>query len=68
MKIKSITDYKGCFCAEVEDNQYVLSNGSMYLMICEKVPEGMKVIKNDIVAGIMMRTEDDFRWAVEHLK
>jgi len=63
-----VTNYKGRYCTELEDGRYVLSNGSMELMICEKVPEGMKVIKTGIVGGIMMRTEDDFRWCVENMK
>lgn len=66
-KIKKITDYKGRFCAEMEDGKYYLSNGSMELVLCEKVPGGMKVIKDGIVGGIMMRTEEEFRWCVEHL-
>jgi IMP cyclohydrolase len=67
MKIKAITNYKGRFCAELENGNFVLSNGSMELLLCEKVESGMKVIKADIVAGIMMRTEEDFKWAVEHM-
>lgn len=65
MKIKRITDYKGRYCAELENGQYVLSNGSFELLLCEKVPEGMKVIESGIVGGIMMRTEEDFRFCVE---
>lgn len=67
MKIKKITDYKGRFCAELENGEYILSNGSMELLRCEKVKEGMKVLESGIIGGIMMRTTDDFRWAVEHL-
>lgn len=67
MKIKAITNYKGRFCAEVENGEFILNNGSMFLMRCEKVPEGMKVIESDIVAGKMMRTEEDFKWCVECL-
>ena len=66
MKVKNVTDYKGRHCAELENGKYVLSNGSMGLILCEKVPEGMKVIKTDIVAGLMMKNEDDFKWAVEN--
>jgi len=66
MKIKEITNYQGRYCAELEDGRYILSNGSMELMECEKVPDGMKVIKAGIVGGIMMRNEDDFRWCVEN--
>ena len=65
-KIKQISDYKGYRCAELENGQFVLSNGSMGLLLCEKVPEGMKVIKSDIVCGMMSRTEEDFRWNVEN--
>lgn len=73
MKIKEISTYKGRFCAELEngqleDGQFVLSNGSMELLLCNKVDGGMQVVQSDIVAGIMMRTETDFEWAVEHLK
>ena len=67
MKIKKITDYKGRFCAELENGEYILSNGSMELLRCEKVKEGMKVLESGIIGGIMMRTTDDFRWVVEHL-
>lgn len=67
MKIKKITDYKGRFCAELENGEYILSNGSMELIRCEKVAEGMRVLESGIIGGIMMRTTDDFRWAVEHL-
>jgi hypothetical protein len=67
MKIKEITNYKGRFCAELENGEYILSNGSMELIRCEKVAEGMRVLESGIIGGIMMRTTDDFRWAVEHL-
>lgn len=72
MKIKNanqpaITMYKDRFCAELENGQYVLSNGSMELLLCEKVDLGMKVIKSGLIGGKMMRTIDDFRWCVEHL-
>ena len=66
-KIKEITNYKGRYCAELESGEFILSDGSMYLIKCEKVPQGMKVVENGIVGGIMMKTEDDFRWCVEHL-
>lgn len=68
MKIKSITNYKGRHCAELENGQFMLSNGSMELLLCEKVAEGMKVIKSGIIGGIMMRNEEDFRWCVENCK
>lgn len=66
MKIKRITNYKGRFCAELENGKFVLNDGSMHLLLCEKVAEGMKVIDN-IVAGMMMRTEDDFKKCVENM-
>lgn len=67
MKIKAITNYKGRFCAELESGNFVLNDGSMHLLLCEKVEEGMKVIKSGIVAGMMMRTEEDFKWCVENM-
>jgi len=66
-KIKEITNYKGRFCAELENGKYVLSNGTFGLLLCEKVPEGMKIIKNDIVGGKMMKSQEDFRWCVENM-
>ena len=66
MKIKNITNYKGRYCAELENGKYMLNNGSMHLMLCEKVAEGMKVIIPDIIGGIMMKSENDFRWCVEN--
>lgn len=68
MKIKEISTYKGRFCAELENGKFILSNGSMELLLCNKVEGGMQVVQTDIVAGIIMRTENDFKWAVEHLK
>jgi len=67
MKIKAITRYKGRYCAELENGEYILSNGSMELLRCEKVAEGMKVSESGIVAGFMVKSEDDFRKAVEIL-
>ena len=67
MGIKGITNYKGRFCAELENGKFVLSNGSMELILCEKVAEGMKVIKSDIIGGKIMRTEEDFKWCVENM-
>ena len=64
-KVKRISKYKGRFCAELENGKFVLNDGSMHLIICEKVAEGMKVVKCDIVSGKMMRTEEDFKWCVE---
>lgn len=70
MKIKEITNYKGRFCAELENGQFILSsflsNGSMELLLCKKVESGMKVIKSGLVGGIMIRTEENFKWCVEH--
>ena len=69
MKIKGeLTTYKGRYCAELENGQYVLSNGTMELILCDKVPEGMKVVKSGIIGGIMMKSEADFKWCVENLK
>ena len=65
-KIKQITNYKGRYCAELENGQFVLSNGSMGLLLCEKVAEGMKVINADYVCGMMSKSEEDFRWNVEN--
>ena len=65
-KIKQITNYKGRYCAELENGQFVLSNGSMGLLLCEKVKEGMKGINADYVCGMMSKSEDDFRWNVEN--
>ena len=67
MKIKKITNYKGRFCAELENGNFVLNDGSMHLLLCKKVAEGMKVLNSGIVGGIMMRTEEDFKWCVENM-
>ena len=67
MKIKKITNYKGRFCAKLENGNFVLNDGSMHLLLCEKVAEGMKVLNSGIVGGIMMRTEEDFKWCVENM-
>ena len=66
--IKKNSIYKGRFCAELENGQFILSNSSMELLLCEKVESGLKVIKSGIVPGIMMRTQGDFIWCVEHLE
>lgn len=66
-KIKGkITTYKGRYCAELVNGDFMLSDGSMEMMLCEKVPQGFKVKQAGIVGGIVMRTEEDFRWCVEH--
>ena len=67
MGIKRITNYKGRFCAELENGNFVLNDGSMHLILCEKVAEGMKVLDYGIVSGKMMRTEEDFKWCVENM-
>ena len=68
MKIKKITNYKGRFCAELENGKFVLNDGSMHLILCEKVAEGMKVLNSGIIGGIMMRNEEDFKWCVENMR
>lgn len=68
MKIESITEYEGRWCAWLEDGRAMLSDGPMELLLCEPVNEGMKVIRCGIVTGIMMRTEEDFRWCVENYR
>jgi hypothetical protein len=67
MGIKRITNYKGRFCAELENGKFVLNDGSMHLILCEKVAEGMKVLDYGIMSGKMMRTEEDFKWCVENM-
>ena len=37
------------------------------VLMNEKVAEGMKVIEPAIIAGIMMRTEEEFKWCVENM-
>ena len=68
MKIKKITNYKGRFCAELENGKFVLNDGSTHLLLCEKVAEGMKVLNSGIIGGIMMRNEEDFKWCVENMR
>lgn len=65
-KIKQITNHKGHYCAELENGLFVLSNGSMGLALCKKVPEGMRVINTDYVCGMMSKSEEDFRLNVEN--
>lgn len=67
MGIKRIINYKGRFCAELENGKFVLNDGSMHLILCEKVAEGMKVLDYGILSGKMMRTEEDFKWCVENM-
>lgn len=66
MRIKRIFDRNGRFAAELESGMYVIAVSSMTLALCEKVETGYKVVKSGIIGGIMMKTEDDFRWCVEH--
>ena len=68
MKIKTIPRDKGRWCAWLEDGRAMVSNGSMELLLCEPVSEGMKVVRCGIVSGMMMRTEEDFRWCMENYK
>ena len=68
IKILNITKYKGHFCAELADGRYVIDNGSMELAVCKRTGPGLKVVETGIVGGRMMRTEDDFRWCVEHAR
>lgn len=68
MKIKTITRYKGRWCAWLENGRAMVSDGPMEMLLCEPVNERMRVIRCGIVAGIMMRTEEDFRWCVENYR
>lgn len=68
MKIEAITRTHGRWCAWLEDGRAMVSDGSMELLLCEPVNEGMKVVRCGIVAGKMMHTEEDFRWCVENYK
>lgn len=66
MKTKRNFIYKGRFACELEDGRYMLSNGSMEMLLCEKAGEGYRVLESGIIGGIMMRTMEDFLWCVEH--
>ncbi len=68
MKIKTITRYKGRWCAWLEDGRAMVFDGSMEMLLCEPVNEGMKVVRCGIVAGMMIRTMEDFRWCVENYR
>ena len=68
MKIDTITRSNGRWCAWLEDGRAMVSDGTMELLLYEPVNEGMKVVRSGIVAGKMMRTEEDFRWCVENYK
>lgn len=67
-KIKAVSRYKGRFCAELHNGKFVLSDGLMELLLCEKVSDGMKVIAHGIIGGTLMRNEEEFRWCVENSK
>lgn len=58
--------YKGRYACRLQDGRYMLSDGSMEMLLCEKVGEGFKVIQSGIVGGIMMRTMEDFLWCVKN--
>ena len=60
--------YKGRYACRLQDGRYMLSDGSMEMLLCEKVGEGFKVINSGIVGGIMMRSMEDFIWYVENWK
>ncbi len=68
MKAIETFTYKGRFACRLEDGRYMLSNGSMSMLLCEKVPEGYRVLKSGIIGGIMMKTMEDFLWCVEHCR
>ena len=68
MKIDAITRSHGRWYAWLEDGRAMVSDGTMELLLYEPVNEGMKVVRCGIVAGKMMRTEEDFRWCVENYK
>lgn len=68
MKITEKFIYSGRYACRLEDGRYMLSNGTMEMLLCEKVEEGFKVISSGIVGGIMMRTMEDFIWCVENWK
>lgn len=68
MKAIEKFNYKGRFACKLENGKYMLSDGSMEMVLCEKVAEGFKVIRSGIVGGIMMRTMEDFIWCVENWK
>lgn len=68
MKIKTITRYKGRWCAWLDDGRTMVSNGSMELLLCDPMNKGMKVVRCGIVAGMMMRAEEDFGWCVENYR
>ena len=67
MKIERIFNVDGQLWAELENGQWVANKGSMFLSIYKKTEKGFVLTKGEIVAGIMMRTEPDFRWCVEHM-
>lgn len=68
MKVTEQFIYSGRYACRLENGRYMLSNGTMEMLLCEKVEEGFKVIRSGIVGGIMMRTMEDFIWCVENWK
>jgi len=66
MRVIEKFTYKGRFACKLESGKYFLSNGSMELLLCEKVCDGFKVIRSGMIAGIMMRTMEDFIWCAEN--
>lgn len=66
VKVKQITNYKGRYCAELENGLFVLSDGLMSLLLCESTEYGMKVIESNIRCEKMSWTEEDFCWNVEN--
>lgn len=67
MQAERFFNYKGRFAAELSNGKVIMNNGSMHLMVCEKVEGGYQINKADIVAGKMMRTEEDFKHCVSWL-
>ena len=66
MKIIDSFTYKGRYACRLEDGRYMLSDGMMGLLLCEKIKEGFRVLKSGIIGGIMMKNAGDFRWCVEN--
>ena len=58
--------YKGRFACELEDGRFMLSDGTMEMLLCEKAADGYRVLESGIVGGIMMRTMEDFLWCVKN--
>lgn len=64
---KMVVSPKGTILADLGNGKYVAKANSMELAICTKVKEGYKVEKS-VLAGFMMRTDEDFTSAVKGLK